>query len=156
MQQNITSVQKVFFSINKSNPPQLSVTAAGTVNSSGWHDGKLIARVYAAPPQDGIQEFDFVATIPTGLVLWVMSPISGDTMIKMEPWMEGVRVYSATNFVATLLSEVTCAVGQGTLEQYHLHTSTYTPNTLGIPPLVLYGQKDPRLAGGNGNANGRP
>ena len=156
MQQNITSVQKVCFSINKSNPPQLSVTAAGTVNSSGWNDGELIARVYVTPPQDGIQEFDFVAKIPDGVVLWVMSPISGDATIKMEPWMEGVRVYSATNFVATLLSEGACAVGQGTLEQHYLHTSTYTPNTLGTPPLVLYGPKDPRLAGGNGNANGRP
>ncbi|QNH77510.1 hypothetical protein GGD92_04360 [Pseudomonas protegens] len=155
MNQNISSVQTVCFSINKSNPPQLSVTAAGTVNSSGWSGGALIPRIYVAPPQDGIQEFDFVAEAPSGVVLWVMSPISGDGTIQMAQWMEGVRVYSATNFVSALLSEAACAVGQGTLDQHYLHTSTYIPNTAATPPLVLYGLKQPKLAGGNGNANGR-
>lgn len=149
MNQHISSVQTVCFSINKSTPPQLSVSAAGTVKSSGWRGGALIPRVYISPPQDRIQEFDFVAEAPSGIVLWVTSPIAGDGKIQLEQWMEGVRVYSATNLVSALLSEAACAVGQGTLDHHYLHTSTYIPNT--APPLVLYGVKQPKLDGGNVN-----
>jgi len=120
MSQSISSVKTVCFSINKSNPPQLAVGASGAVNSSGWKAGALIPRVYVVHPQDGIQDFDFVAEAPSGTVLWVMSLISGDGTIELEEWIKGVRVHAATNSITTMLSESACAVGQGTLSDNYL------------------------------------
>lgn len=75
--------------------------------------------------QDGIQDFDFVAEAPTGIVLWVMSVISGDGDIVLESWMKGARVHSATNSITVLLNEAACAVGQGTLENHFLQTAYF-------------------------------
>lgn len=150
MSQNVSSVKTVCFSLNKSNPPQLSVSASGMVSSSGWKGGALIPRVYVAQPQDGVQDFDFVAEPPSGVVLWVMSPISGDGTIMLEQWMEGVRVHSATNSLTALLSDAAYAVGQGTLAEHNRHTSAVKL------PEMIDGPKQPKLAGGNGNATGRP
>jgi hypothetical protein len=146
MIKSVSSVKSVCFSINKSNPPQLGVTASGTVSSSGWSDANLIPRVYVAQPEDGIQEFDFVASAPTGTVLWVISPLSSDCTIQLESWMVGIRVHSATGSITALLSDPSCAVGQGILEDHF------------IPRIgeTVDGPKDPRLAGGNGGPTGRP
>ncbi|HET6890078.1 MAG TPA: hypothetical protein VFH31_03170 [Pyrinomonadaceae bacterium] len=120
MSQSVSSVAGVCFSINKSNPPQLAVNAIGSVSSSGWKNGVLVPRVYVMPPQDGVQDFEFVAEAPTGIVLWVISPISGDGCVELEPWIKGVRIHSATNSIATLLNQQACSVGQGTLAEHHL------------------------------------
>ena len=75
-------------------------------------------------PQDGVQDFDFIAEAPKGIVLWIISPISGDGDTELEPWMKGVRVNAATNSVTVLLDEPACAVGQGKLADYHLEISS--------------------------------
>jgi hypothetical protein len=105
MEAKIYSVQSVYFHINKSNPPQLVVSAAGQVNSSGWSNGKLIPWIYIDQPADGIQDFDFVATAPSGMVLWVISPIGGEGIIELENWMKGVRVHTASNKSEIMLED---------------------------------------------------
>lgn len=132
MSQNVSSVKTVCFSINKSNPPQLSVSASGAVNSSGWNGGALLPRVYVLPPQDGIQDFDFVAEAPTGIVLWKKSAISGDGGVVLESWMKGARVHAATNSITVLLTDSACAVGQGTLADYHLDASAFNTQQLKV------------------------
>lgn len=124
MSKNVSSVKSVCFSIDKSNPPQLAVNAIGTVNSSGWKNSVLEPAVYVVQPLDGIQDFYLNADAPVGTVLWVMSPITGDGRIELEPWIKGIRVHSATNSIAVLLNEPACAVGQGTLAAYHLETTS--------------------------------
>lgn len=124
MSQSVSLVKSVCFSIDKSNPPQLAVNAIGTVNSSGWKNGVLVPVVYVVQPLDGIQDFHFVADAPAGIVLWVMSPISGDGKIELESWMKGVRIHSATNSLVVLLNEPACAVGQGVLVDHHLQAAS--------------------------------
>ena len=150
MSQSISSVKTVCFSINKSNPPQLSVSASGSVSSSGWKGGALIPRIYVVQPQDGIQDFDFVAESPSGTVLWVISPISGDGTIELEKWIKGVRVHAATNSITALLSEAACAVGQGSLSDHYLHATSVKQ------PDAVCGPKETKLPGGNGGPTGRP
>ena len=147
---NVSSVDSVCFSINKSNPPQLSISSLGKVNSSGWSAAKLNPRVYTTVPVDGIQEFDFVADAPTGPVLWVMRPVSADITSQLETWMIGVRVYAATGSISALLNDPSCAVGQGILEDHFLSN----PGKIGFE--TTDGPKDSKLAGGNGGATGRP
>lgn len=110
MEAKVYSVESACFHINKSNPPQLVVNASGQVNSSGWSNGRLIPWVYVDQPADGIQDFDFVATAPSGVVLWVISPIGGDGTIEMRDWMKGVRIHSSSNKVEVMLDDSSCAV----------------------------------------------
>lgn len=143
---NVTSVTSVCFSINKSFPAQLMVHAQGKVNSSGWRNGGLVVREYVVQPEDGIQDLDFVAEAPTGMVLWVICPITGEITIPLLSWMKGVRVHGASNSLVALLSQVSCTVGQGDFN-----------DLLGrLNGGVVDGSSQPRLPGGNGNANGRP
>lgn len=117
MNQNISTVKTVCFSINyQSNPPQLTVNASGFVNSIGWMRGALHPRVYVTQPQDGIQDFDFIAESPIGVVVGIISAISGDGSVKLESWMKGVRVHSAINSITALLSEATIE-----FDGYHLN-----------------------------------
>lgn len=96
--QYIRSIQTVDLSLLKSNPPQLLVSAIGTVSSGGWKNGTLDARHYFVPPADGIQDFDFAATPPVGPSIQIILPISAQTVVFPIPsWLKGVRVHSATN-----------------------------------------------------------
>lgn len=124
MSQSVSSVKTVCFSINKSNPPQLAVNASGSVSSSGWKNGELVPRNYVTQPQDGVQDFDFVAEAPKGIVLWIISPISGDGSVELGNWIKGVRVHSVTNSITALLNEPACAVGQGKLAEYHIEVAS--------------------------------
>jgi hypothetical protein len=75
------------------------VTAKGTVRSSGWINPRLRQRM---PVQDGILEFDFVATPSDGMVLPVISPVSATATAEQPALWRGVRVYAETNMKALL------------------------------------------------------
>lgn len=64
MDAKIYSVQSACFEINKINPPELFVRAEGQATSSGWSNARLAPWTYITPPEDGIQDFDFIATPP--------------------------------------------------------------------------------------------
>ncbi|MCR9140364.1 MAG: hypothetical protein NXI27_30655 [Alphaproteobacteria bacterium] len=100
----VYSVQDVHFHISKSNPPQLIVHAIGMTSTSGWTGGNLLPRQYVTPPSDGIQDFDFVGTPPTGIALQVLTPVGGDGEVILEDWMKGVRVHAKSNNMSVSLS----------------------------------------------------
>ena len=110
MDAKIYSAERACFHINKINPPQLVVEAVGTVNSSGWSGGRLVPYSYVTPPADGIQDFDFLALAPSGMVLWAMQPITGHASIELSPWMKGVRIHTSTNAIEVLFEDTSCAV----------------------------------------------
>ena len=103
----ISRVDSVHIAINKSNPPQLQVSAIGEVSSGGWKAPAIVPRIYFMPPQDGIQDLDFLATPPGGIAIDVMMPLSGDVAITLVDWMKGVRVHAKTNSVVAMLTDET-------------------------------------------------
>jgi hypothetical protein len=104
----IKSTSTICFSLLKSNPPQLVVHATGVVPTGSWTDGRLIPYVYVTPPQDGIQDFDFVARAPKGYVIQVESPISASWIGTFPVWMKGARVHSSTNSVEESITDAAC------------------------------------------------
>jgi hypothetical protein len=101
----IYRVDSVYIAINKSNPPQLQISASGEVSSGGWKAPALVPRIYVTPPADGIQDLDFVATPPSGIAVQVILPVAGDVTITLVPWILGVRVHAKTNSVIALFSD---------------------------------------------------
>ena len=50
------------------------------------------------PPPDGMYDFDFDATPPTGIVPQVLTPISAELVLTEIPkGMKGVKVHSKSN-----------------------------------------------------------
>lgn len=95
----------------KSSPPQLAITAFGLVRTGGWKNGALEPRYYINPPQDGIQDFDFVAEPPVGPAVEVILPISAHTPMEHIPsWLKGVRVHSETNSIEAKLDNITASL----------------------------------------------
>lgn len=97
----IFSVEKIEIALNKSNPPSLVVNAYGKTKTAGWTDIRLQPlwnRTH--PPKDGIYEFVFVGTPPSGPaqdVITEVGPTSytfsfGDTIDARN-----IVVYAASN-----------------------------------------------------------
>jgi hypothetical protein len=93
----VMTVEKADYAIAKSDPSLLVVSAEGTVNSTGWSNGKLVPWVYVQPPADGILDMDFIAVQPDSIVIWVITEISSWEVGPLEPWMKGVRIHASTN-----------------------------------------------------------
>lgn len=102
----VYTVDKVDCALLKSNPPALAIRADGWVNSSGWSNAHLSEWVYITPPGDGILDLDFIAKKPEGFVIWVVTPVHADLILRPVDmanfWgpglpLKGVRVHSATN-----------------------------------------------------------
>ncbi len=110
----VYSVKEGNFALLKKNPPDIVVTAMGQVATSGWRNGHLTPWLYVRPPQDGIQDFDFVAEKPTGIVLQALQDIAGDAIITDADipnfWGEGLplhgfRIHASQNSIEVLLDE---------------------------------------------------
>ena len=83
------------------------ISASGTVPTSGWRNGELQPRIYIAPPRDGLWDWDFVATPPSGVSLQVISPIAAQTTPFLPPtWFKGVRVHSSTNAIERTMHQL--------------------------------------------------
>lgn len=124
MKAKIYSVKSASFHINKSNPPQLEIVAVGEVNSTGWSDGQLTPWVYVVPPKDGIQDFDFVASAPRGIVLWVITPIVGYGTFELDSWVKGFRIHTSSSSITVMLEDDKCLV------------DSISVSELGIPKLI--------------------
>lgn len=102
---SILTVSDVEIKILKSNPIQLSITAHGTVGSGGWTNPRLEPRFYITFPEDGIQDLDFVADPPSGIVIQPILPIVANTLWPNPPsHVKGVRIHSANNSVEKLIA----------------------------------------------------
>lgn len=115
----VLSVSQVDVHLQKSNPPTLGVVATGTAPSSGWTDPSLEAWRYVLPPDDGIQDFDFVAQPPAGIVLPVVLPITGEVSSVVDVlnyWgpgkpLAGVRIHARSNSMEARLSDAAAFSG---------------------------------------------
>ena len=86
-------------------PHTVQVCARGTVPTGGWTNAQLRPVIYIQAPPNGIYDFDFVATPPTGIVPQVITPIKAMRMWTPAPaGLHGVRVKSAGNSVVALLN----------------------------------------------------
>lgn len=102
----VSSVKSATYALLKKNPPDLVISAEGEVPTSGWNNGALGAWIYIQPPQDGIQDLDFIAEKPSGVILPKVSSISGDAVFadidfenfwgKGKP-LNGFRIHSQSN-----------------------------------------------------------
>jgi len=103
--QRILEVTAVDLSLVKTRPPQIHIVTHGTVPTSGWKNSTLSPWFYLRPPDDGVQDFDFVADAPTGIVLEVISHVSAELTIPRDPadyWgpgkaLRGVRIHARSN-----------------------------------------------------------
>lgn len=94
----IAEITDVSVSILEKEPPILVVQAQGRVSSGGWTHPGLSRLVYVTEPADGIQEYDFMATPPSGHAIDVMTHVAAkDSWDNPPKWVKGVRVRSATN-----------------------------------------------------------
>ena len=102
----IWSVESAKIQILKSNPPKIQVEALGTVSSSGWKNGRLVAHMYFKPPQDGLQDFTFIATPPPGVARPALeSDFPGSGWTPMFDWLKGIRIHATTNTLEVLLTD---------------------------------------------------
>ncbi len=76
---------------------RIFVGAHGHVSSSGWSAPCLAPRFYITPPADGIWDFDFFASEPSGLAAQVQLPIAAAYEGDGPGWIRGVRVHAAGN-----------------------------------------------------------
>lgn len=103
MDAKVYSVESVWTAFTKSNPPGVIIQALGTVTSSGWSNGRLVPRIYITPPSDGVWDFDFIATRPSGISLPALRPIEAQEYFHPLPsWFKGARVHASTNTAETL------------------------------------------------------
>ena len=102
---NVFSVTSVALSHPSDFPDQLDIAVSGVVTSGGWSNPMLIPYEYLVPPADGIYDFTFYATPPTGNAAAVMAPINVVHRLTTMPTdMQGVRIHAKTNSIETLLT----------------------------------------------------
>jgi hypothetical protein len=105
MDVKIYSVESAGFSIVEGMPAKLLVNAAGTVNSTGWTDGRLVPWMYTSKPADGMINFEFIAATPSGLAMLDMSRITGQGLVELDGWIKGIRVHASAGSLEFRLSD---------------------------------------------------
>ena len=86
-------------------PNTVEVKANGTVSTGGWSKGFLSRVPTTVEPADGIYDFNFEATPPSGIVNQMITPISA-TPLKWRPYpkgLKGVRIHAKENTVVAML-----------------------------------------------------
>lgn len=83
------------------------VIATGQVPTRGWDNPVLVAHVYIQPPADGIYDYTFLATPPSGPVQQVLSRIEVKETVAGPEGFQGVRIHSATDSLVVKLREQT-------------------------------------------------
>ena len=84
----------------ESKPTVFVVRAKGNTRTSGWTGARLSRAIYVHPPEDGIQDYSFLATPPEGPASDVITPIEAeDRWTDPEEWVKGTRVTAETNSI---------------------------------------------------------
>ena len=97
----VFSVTSVQLQILKSNPTQILVVAHGMASTSGWKNIDLVP--IPNSDGDGVLDLDFVGTPPTGIVLQVLTPVTGDFVIQDADKLTGVMVHARTNDMTAII-----------------------------------------------------
>lgn len=103
--QRVMDVDTIDISILNTLPPAILVVAHGHVPTTGWTGPQLSPWFYIRAPDDGIQDFDFVAQEPAGIVGDVVLPIVAEANVHHDVanyWgagvpLRGVRVHARAN-----------------------------------------------------------
>ena len=104
----VREVTDVSISILEKEPPILVVQASGNVPTGGWTNPGLSRVVYVTEPADGIQDYEFMATPPSGMATDMITPVHAtDSWDNPPDWLKGVRVKAASNSIeeAVLLAD---------------------------------------------------
>jgi len=102
--EKIPEVTDVRLAVLESFPPQLQISASGTVPTGGWSHPQLKPHIHIQAPPDGIYDFDFVAARPDGTVPQAISTIHAGYVMRTFPeTLKGVRIHAATNSKVALL-----------------------------------------------------
>jgi hypothetical protein len=98
MNAKILRIDSVELRLVKTNPEQLYVVAKGSASTPGWENPELL--LITKNPLNGLYEFDFYATPPTGMVPQVITPISASYHFEKKPSdLLEVKVNASSNFV---------------------------------------------------------
>lgn len=104
MHTKIYSVDDVQLAILKTFPPTLRIVATGMVNTGGWSDPQLVPYIYVSPPADGIYDFDFIASPPSGIAIQVILPITATYHWRGFPQeLKGVRIHACSGSLEDML-----------------------------------------------------
>ncbi|WP_156385519.1 hypothetical protein [Ramlibacter sp. Leaf400] len=88
--------------MTKSMPPGLMVSAKARVPTPGWRNALLVPWTYVTEPDDGIWDFDFLASPPTSMDIQVISGLDVQGHFFPAPrWCRGVRVHGSQNSIAS-------------------------------------------------------
>ena len=104
----VREVTDVSISILEKEPPILVVQASGNVPTGGWTNPGLSRVVYVTEPADGIQDYEFMATPPSGMATDMITPVHAkDSWDNPPDCLKGVRVKAASNSMeeAVLLAD---------------------------------------------------
>ncbi len=100
----ILEVNKVALSLDPDDPETLSIMVDGMVTTSGWSNPMLVDYNFRNPTADGMLNFDFIAEVPVGPVLTVITPIAATLNLKIPSIIiSGVRVHAENNSLETIL-----------------------------------------------------
>jgi hypothetical protein len=83
------------------------MVVTGEVPTGGYTDPMLIKVTYVKQPDDGIQDFTFVATKPTGIVTQAVTKITAryDWKGELPAWVKGVRIHGVGDGIKTAILE---------------------------------------------------
>lgn len=89
----------------RSVPPKLLIEVDAIVPTPGYTDPELVEYIYVQPPPNGIYDFDFYATPPSGVTPQVLTLISARYLMEPMPGgLKGVEVHASNNSQVALLS----------------------------------------------------
>lgn len=135
MEVKVLRVENVTLTFTWSEPSAFLVVARGTVPTSGWRGGKLVPRMYSAPPEDGVLDFDFLAEAPEDLVAQILSPIQSAPVLMYPPkWAKGVRVIASTNQLVTFAGTVSAGNDEESQTMQLASETKFAEDTAGVSP----------------------
>lgn len=102
-QEQVMKVETASIEVGKTG--DLLMKAQADTPSAGYSDQGFMKRIYAAPPPDGIYEFDVVATKPSTPGAQAVTPIKveGDWKQFPKDRLKGVKFISKGNEVVAML-----------------------------------------------------
>lgn len=101
----VYEIKDIRLTVLKTLSPQLAIEVDAIVPTTGYTDPELVEYIYIHPPLDGVYDFDFYATPPSGPSLDVLSPITAKALMDPVPVdLKGVEVHASNNSKVALLS----------------------------------------------------
>jgi hypothetical protein len=81
----VYEITAVRLTLYKSFPSKLAIEVDAVVPTSGYENPELVESIYVHPPLDGIYDFDFYATPPSGPSLDVLTTLSAKYLMDPMP-----------------------------------------------------------------------